>query len=235
MSYKFLTPDTSLYSLEHRSHLQTPIEAQIMAQFGQNILSERQFHQINHELGYNRFRKGTARSLESDTFLYTPLNWIVQTEENVLLSKKCLEFLASIGIVYPGTNFGVYRLDQALENGNQYAIFAITRNLIGCNSRGEVPDNFEKLLNTTGDDWQPQMLAQEGHLTRWMQKIIDLGHDNQGLLKLLDFAAEATHRKNWAWDPSNGKLYPIDMGVININSATQQEAIHTWALSRQYH
>ena len=204
-----------------------------MAHFGEGIVSERQFKETFEQLGYSQFRKGTSRSLISDTFLYTPSGWIVKTEEQAQHSLECLKFLIKIGVLYPGTAVGIRHLDTATESG-QYALFAITRNLISCSSREQVPKSWEKFLDPPGANWQEDMLAQPGHLTDWIQKVIDSGKSNHPLLALLDFVAEATHRKNWAWDPNNGKLNPIDMGVINFNSDRQQQLIEDW-FAKQRH
>ncbi len=150
---------------------------------------------------------------------------------------RLLRYLTEKGIFYPGTLWGVY------QTGSEYKVFAVSPRAAAVPKGGSgVPsedlENAEPMLTRPpkmeDGDWYDRIFEADSHILKWYHRIepaFDVfkeagGVSEHSLAHMLNFA-EASHWDNWGW-AEDGKLYPIDIEIIDLNTEGYEKNIDAW-------
>lgn len=199
------------------------------SQEGIPILTEDQFLKAKEENGYIEGFHGTYKSPEKNSYLYIKPKFLLEAEEQTYNSLAALRYLTSKGILYPETRWGAFKTKKG-----EFQIFAVTKKLEAWNPEKNTESGRQKVSIDIGQDTSYQNIFAEGsHVLEWVRRIdpeFDPEQEPKNDFVMVLNPFEASHSDNWAWD-ENGKLYPIDIEVIDLNNAESQERISRWARS----
>lgn len=228
------------------------IEEKVMSSVKGIILSKDEFDKFREQYGFIRGHRGTFWNAEREVFLYIKTCLRVETKEQAVNSLAVVEFLTKKGIVFPGTKWGVFHAgpDESHPNRQYYQLFAVTRkleeasialhdgSLEGKKGIQEIL-TWSKVSSEVGhhiseNEWYSALLnRKDSHILEWYRRIEPEFNPNaplaNKLTRLLNFG-EASHADNWAWDLKTGKLYPVDMEVISLNSrdGSHEKIVNDW-------
>jgi hypothetical protein len=198
----------------------TSVEANLISTVKGKILTFDEFKDFRNSIGFTRGIRGTFWLQDRSAYLYTKGQHIAPTLEDGLNFLAMARYLTSQGILYPQTEWGIYRDDE-----DQYALFAITRRLRPITSREETnpPEGYEVL------DIIPGVLGGGGKtVDQWLghlQLSFDTPRNGHNLRRLIN-PWEACHKDNWGWS-QDGHLFPIDVEVIELKG--REDFIRAWA------
>lgn len=181
--------------------------------------------------GFTNGRRGTFWTPDRSRFLYQKSCHRVPTAQQARETLALLRHVTVLGVLYPGTQWGNY----ADEDGS-FQLFAITPGLTVC-SRGEpeavpgrqaikrIPSKLEGIFD------------EDSHILDWYRRLdpdfdANTAPEPNSLVWLLN-PFEASHADNWGWD-ENGKLFPVDVEVVDIaNTPDKLNIVHNWYSQQQ--
>jgi hypothetical protein len=228
--------------MEKSSPPKPSVEFQIMGPTKGKVLSSEEFGQLRDRWGFNTLRHGTYRKRDQQgqaiAYLYdkykrpeyAPLS-LDQVKKNL----QAAEYLTSIGMVHPATEWGIYQAGE-----NDYRLFAVTRALQECDTTSQTPEGWEHLL--IPQDIDPSEMSGLGfsedvqsnprsHILSWIRRLDPLYESWKGsshpLFALLN-TDEASQNDNWGWDSETGKLYPVDLEVLDFGNLQHAPEVDTW-------
>jgi hypothetical protein len=204
------------------------IETALLTDRRPNILSFEDFSRARVEAGFLQGRRGTYRNLDNSQFLYTKRCHEVTSEEQAHRALLLLRSMTSKGVLYPETEWGVYRGDELFQ------LFAITPALVDYSDNERNPDPVRQPLKYIPPDCKG-MWDEDSQVVDMYRRLEPSFNPSQpppanSILRLLD-PMEARHLDNWGWD-ENGRVYPVDVEVITLDRANVQEIIHDWYIQQ---
>lgn len=191
------------------------IESEIISSVGNEIIDQEKFKDFMLQNGFAVGRRGTFESKEKGVYLYIKQCLLVKTEKEAQDSLLFLKYLTEKGIVYPSTEWGVYK-----NKIGEYQIFGLTRKLEVYTPEGQTKEGRDVLKRdiSAGNSYLG-LFDEDSHVLEWLRRIdkdfdADKKESIESICTVLN-PLEASHSSNWAWD-EKGKLYPIDVEVISL-------------------
>ncbi len=181
-------------------------EADFKAMIGErSVLAFDEFKKLVKDAGLVHFKAGTYHTPDKQLWLYAKKGFYSRTIEQAQADKITAEALTERGVVFPGTKWGIYQT----ENGN-YHLFAYTRGLKHSSSDAAAFD-----VSILMEDLSVRVGIKDPDTGEFLKDARYISNFNY---------REANHSQNWGFSPELGQYFPVDVEVIEFETADNREA-----------